>query len=86
MKKKKNPPTYRPIGEMEGRVRETNIFLRVALDCIFVLYFRFTQIHANQLLNHDGGGSGGYLEHVLKYAAHNLFGHDVTQIEYKVLR
>ena len=28
--KKKNPPTYRPIGEMEGRVRETNIFLRVA--------------------------------------------------------
>ena len=29
-KKKKNPPTYRPIGEMEGRVRETNIFLRVA--------------------------------------------------------
>jgi hypothetical protein len=30
-KKKKNAPTYRPIGEMEGRVRETNIFLRVAL-------------------------------------------------------
>ena len=28
--KKKNPPTYRPIGEMEGRVQETNIFLRVA--------------------------------------------------------
>ena len=28
--KKKNPPTYRPIGEMEGGVRETNIFLRVA--------------------------------------------------------
>jgi hypothetical protein len=27
---KKNPPTYRPIGEMEGRVWETNIFLRVA--------------------------------------------------------
>ena len=28
-KKKKNHPTYRPIGEMEGRMRETNIFLRV---------------------------------------------------------
>ena len=27
---KQNPPTYRPIGEMEGRVRETNIFLRMA--------------------------------------------------------
>jgi hypothetical protein len=30
-KKKKNPPTNRPIGEMEGRVQEINIFLRVAL-------------------------------------------------------
>ena len=29
--KKKNPLTYRSIGEMEGRVRETNILLRVAL-------------------------------------------------------
>ena len=29
--KKKNLPTYWPIGEMKGRVRETNIFLRVAL-------------------------------------------------------
>ena len=30
LERKKNPPTYRPIGEMEGRVREANIFLRVA--------------------------------------------------------
>ena len=29
-KKKKYPPTHRPIGEMGGRVRETNIFLRMA--------------------------------------------------------
>ena len=29
--KKKNPLIYQPIGEMEGRVREPNIFLRVAL-------------------------------------------------------
>ena len=28
--KKIYPPTYRPIGEMEGRMRETNIFLRMA--------------------------------------------------------
>jgi len=30
--KKNNPPTYRAIGEMEVRVRETKIFLRVALS------------------------------------------------------
>ena len=29
-KKKKKSPTHRPIGEMGGRVRETNIFLRMA--------------------------------------------------------
>lgn len=27
----KNPPTYQPIGEMEGQVQETNRFVRVAL-------------------------------------------------------
>ena len=30
-KKKKKSSTYRPIGEMDGRVQETNLFLRVAL-------------------------------------------------------
>ena len=25
-----NPPTYRPIGEIEGQIQETNIFLWVA--------------------------------------------------------
>ena len=47
---------------------------------------RLTQVNDNQLLNHGGGGSGGYLEHVLKYTFHTLFGHDITNIEYKVLR
>jgi hypothetical protein len=30
--KKQKKPTYRPIGEMEDRVREANIFLMVALQ------------------------------------------------------
>jgi hypothetical protein len=27
---RKNPPTYRPIAEIEGQIQETNIFLWVA--------------------------------------------------------
>ena len=38
---KKNPPTYRPIDEMEGRVRETNIFLRVTLLILFLSILDF---------------------------------------------
>ena len=60
----------------------------ISLLSLFQCFFlnRFTQEVNGQLLNHDGGGSGGYLEHILKYAAHNLFGHNITKVEYKVLR
>ncbi|XP_072044244.1 cytosolic Fe-S cluster assembly factor narfl-like [Amphiura filiformis] len=36
--------------------------------------------------SHDGGGSGGYLEHIIKYAAHELHGKQLGKIEYKTLR
>ncbi|KAK2144898.1 hypothetical protein LSH36_721g01043 [Paralvinella palmiformis] len=38
------------------------------------------------LIHHSGGGSGGYLEHVLRYAAKQLFGLSVDEIKYTVLR
>jgi hypothetical protein len=49
-KKKKNPPTYRPIGEME--VRETNILLRVASQRQLenmVKFMEFISIEMNML-------------------------------------
>ncbi|KAJ8318611.1 hypothetical protein KUTeg_003702 [Tegillarca granosa] len=46
-----------------------------------------TLFSANQsIYNHDGGPSGGYLEHVMKYAASELFGYSVDKLQYKVLR
>ena len=54
LKKKKNPPTYRPIGEMEGWVRETNIFLRVALmdfDISPLLIVKFSNFDYLELRN-----------------------------------
>lgn len=39
-----------------------------------------------RLLGHSGGGSGGYLEYVLKHAARELFDCQLDLIEYRVLR
>uniref|UniRef100_A0A4W5JU11 Iron hydrogenase large subunit C-terminal domain-containing protein n=1 Tax=Hucho hucho TaxID=62062 RepID=A0A4W5JU11_9TELE len=38
------------------------------------------------LVRHEGKGSEGFLEHVFKYAATELFGLDVDEITYKTLR
>lgn len=44
--------------------------------------------HQDQIYKHSGGGSGGYLEHVLVRAAHELFGRELksNEIVYKTLR
>ena len=39
-----------------------------------------------EILNHSGGGSGGYLEHVFHYAARELFSEKVEKLTYKTLR
>ncbi|KAF1539571.1 Cytosolic Fe-S cluster assembly factor NARFL, partial [Eudyptula minor] len=39
-----------------------------------------------ELTSHSGGGSGGYLEHIYKYAAKELFGIQVDTIQYKPLK
>ncbi|NXF78192.1 NARFL factor, partial [Sclerurus mexicanus] len=41
---------------------------------------------AEQLSSHSGGGSGGYLEHIYRHAAQELFGIQVDTIEYKTLK
>lgn len=38
------------------------------------------------LVRHEGRGSEGFLEHVYKHAAKELFGVDVQEITYKNLR
>ncbi|KAM7038854.1 cytosolic iron-sulfur assembly component 3 [Acridotheres tristis] len=41
---------------------------------------------AGELSTHPGGGSGGYLEHIFKRSARELFGIHVDSIHYKPLR
>ncbi|KRZ10379.1 Cytosolic Fe-S cluster assembly factor NARFL [Trichinella zimbabwensis] len=40
----------------------------------------------NTLYNHEGSGSGGYLEFVFKYAAKELFNLDISSVEYVAQR
>ncbi|XP_048350432.1 cytosolic iron-sulfur assembly component 3 isoform X1 [Sphaerodactylus townsendi] len=46
----------------------------------------FSHPSEERLLSHAGGGSGGYLEHIFKHAAMELFGIQVDHVEYKPLR
>ncbi|XP_068710681.1 probable cytosolic Fe-S cluster assembly factor v1g210509 [Montipora foliosa] len=46
----------------------------------------FSSVHGDELVNHSGGGSGGYLEHVFTFAAKECFGKTVDEITYKTLR
>ncbi|XP_078273789.1 cytosolic Fe-S cluster assembly factor narfl isoform X2 [Rhinoraja longicauda] len=46
----------------------------------------FGDVAEVEVVGHSGGGSGGYLEHIFKYASKELFGIEVDQIIYKTLR
>uniref|UniRef100_A0A8C3I914 Nuclear prelamin A recognition factor-like protein n=1 Tax=Chrysemys picta bellii TaxID=8478 RepID=A0A8C3I914_CHRPI len=50
------------------------------------LFPRFSSVSEEELLGHSGGGSGGYLEHIYKYAAKELFGIQVDEVQYKPLK
>ncbi|XP_069840171.1 cytosolic iron-sulfur assembly component 3 [Dendropsophus ebraccatus] len=47
---------------------------------------QFSSAVDNEPLGHEGGGSGGYLEHIFRYAAQELFGLHVDEIKYKPLK
>ncbi|CAH2307409.1 cytosolic Fe-S cluster assembly factor NARFL [Pelobates cultripes] len=46
----------------------------------------FSSVTEDEPLGHQGGGSGGYLEHIFKHAAQELFGIQVDHIMYKPLK
>ncbi|NXA43249.1 NARF factor, partial [Eudromia elegans] len=47
---------------------------------------RFSEIKEGDIVRHDGKTSDGYLEHIFKHAAKELFGLDVKEITYKALK
>ncbi|XP_076855767.1 nuclear prelamin A recognition factor [Brachyhypopomus gauderio] len=71
-------------GEILHLMKQSNVSLQdadsVPLDPVI------GEIGDADLTRHDGRGSEGFLEHIYKYAAKELFGLDVQEIVYKTLR
>lgn len=47
---------------------------------------RFDGVKEAELIRHDGRKSDGYLEHIFKYAAKELFDTEVKDVVYKALK
>ncbi|XP_063790938.1 cytosolic iron-sulfur assembly component 3 [Pseudophryne corroboree] len=71
-------------GEVLRMLEQEGISLSDVNPC--PLDTQFSSVLGEEPLGHEGGGSGGYLEHVFKYAAQELFGIHVNDIKYKTLK
>ncbi|NXA83105.1 NARF factor, partial [Thryothorus ludovicianus] len=49
-------------------------------------FLRFGDLKEGDVVRHEGKRSDGYLEHIFKHAAKELFGVDVKEITYKALK
>uniref|UniRef100_A0A452F409 Cytosolic iron-sulfur assembly component 3 n=1 Tax=Capra hircus TaxID=9925 RepID=A0A452F409_CAPHI len=73
-----------PAGEVSKLLEEEGVSLAelepAPLDSLC------SSASAQEPTSHRGGGSGGYLEHVFRHAAQELFGIHVTEVTYRPLR
>ncbi|XP_061556217.1 cytosolic Fe-S cluster assembly factor narfl [Phycodurus eques] len=71
-------------GEVQKMLEEENVTLNDIqagpLDTLF------SRVRDGKFLSHAGSGSGGYLHHVFTYAAMQIFGEEVKELTYKILR
>ncbi|XP_067164756.1 nuclear prelamin A recognition factor [Apteryx mantelli] len=71
-------------GEIVQIMEQKNVSMKdvteVAVDSLF------GEIKEGDVVRHDGKTSDGYLEHIFKHAAKELFGMDVKEITYKALK
>ncbi|XP_062619523.1 cytosolic Fe-S cluster assembly factor narfl-like [Saccostrea cucullata] len=73
-------------GEVEKMLEKENISLgEVEGDTSFSLMTGLASPDGG-LVSHIGGGSGGYLEHVMRYAVSQIHGTSVEALQYKTLR
>ncbi|KAM9843194.1 cytosolic Fe-S cluster assembly factor narfl [Aulostomus maculatus] len=71
-------------GEVQKMLEEKNLCLSdlqpAPLDTMF------SSVEGDEFLSHAGSASGGYLHHVFTYAAKKIFGEEVKEVTYKILR
>ncbi|XP_065060871.1 cytosolic iron-sulfur assembly component 3-like [Rhopilema esculentum] len=71
--------------ELEKMFEEKGIMFNTVPPAELDIEFSSVDASGN-FLSHSGGGSGGYAEHILQYAAKEIYGIDNPIVEYKTLR
>ena len=71
--------------ELERMLEEKGVSLNDVPNGSLDMQFSNVDSSGN-MLSHHGGGSGGYAEHILHFAAQELFGVSNPVVEYKTLR
>ncbi|KAK3089490.1 hypothetical protein FSP39_004011 [Pinctada imbricata] len=71
-------------GEVEKMLEQEGVSLSQVEP--LPLTSNFPCLVNGDVLSHMGGGSGGYLEHVMRFAASQILGHPVDRLQYKTLR
>ncbi|XP_060620537.2 nuclear prelamin A recognition factor [Anolis sagrei] len=71
-------------GEVFQVMEQTKVSLKEAAEVPFDTLFG--GINESDLMRHDGRRSDGYLEHIFKHAAKELFDTEVKELTYKVLK
>ncbi|XP_040100844.1 nuclear prelamin A recognition factor isoform X2 [Oryx dammah] len=68
-------------GEIAQMMEQSDVSVReAALDTLF------GDVKEEELRRHDGAGSDGYLAHIFRHAAKELFNEDVGEVTYRALR
>lgn len=68
-------------GEIAQMMEQSDVSVReAALDTLF------GNVKEEELRRHDGAGSDGYLAHIFRHAAKELFNEDVGEVTYRALR
>lgn len=80
------PRSYRELCGLAQFGTQVSPVLDILTIVSLSVWLRFAGIKEGELIRHDGRKSDGYLEHIFKHAAKELFDTEVKEITYKVLR
>eukprot|EP00057_Strongylocentrotus_purpuratus_P024896 XP_011679370.1 PREDICTED: cytosolic Fe-S cluster assembly factor narfl isoform X1 [Strongylocentrotus purpuratus] len=71
-------------GEVEAMLAKEQVSLSEIEPQEYNRVFPFGE--SSSVVSHSGGGSGGFHEHILRHAAKELFGKELGELQYKVMK
>ncbi|XP_063962013.1 cytosolic Fe-S cluster assembly factor narfl-like [Lytechinus pictus] len=71
-------------GEVDAMLAKEQVILSEIESQEYNETFPFSE--GGSVLSHSGGGPGGYHEHIIRYAARELFGKELGELQYKTMK